>query len=507
MSPTTAQLGSDHVVVIGGGLAGISAALELARAGARVTLLESRGSLGGATWSVEKDGLIFDNGQHVYLRCCTAYASFLERLDAGDMVAAPKRLDVPVLLPSGSGCSKSRLSRSALGLPAPLHLTGSLLGFPGLSWRDKAMLARAVMALRAMPPARDVVSQEVATRDITSENPVSQDPARVDPASQDLDRLTFGDWLRAHGQSNEAVNGLWDLVVRSTCNLGADEVSATLGAMVVRTGLLTDPRAADIGWSKVPLGKLHGELPASVLQGLGVEVILRCPVRSLETDRAGHFTIRTPRGSIQTASVVVAVGHESASSLLEGTFPEAKSWQRLGRSPIVNVHVVYPSRVMEEEVAVSLDPFLQWVFDRTEVCGLGSSGPDQPQYLSISLSAARDQATMSHRELLGQVISKLEEAFPRARGQKPTRAFVVTEKAATFAGVPGTARLRPFAGCLPDKALAGLALAGAWCNTGWPATMESAVRSGLAAARAILATASKATKAKGASLDLTEAVA
>jgi len=204
---------------------------------------------------------------------------------------------------------------------------------------------------------------------------------------------------------------------------------------------------------------------------------------------------------------VLAVGHESASALLEGTFPEAKAWQRLGRSPIVNVHVVYPLRVTEEEVVVSLDPYLQWVFDRTEACGLGSAGPDGPQYLSISLSAARDQAAMPHRVLLGQVISKLEEAFPRARGQKPTCAFVVTEKAATFAGVPGTARLRPFAGSLPDKALAGLALAGAWCNTGWPATMESAVRSGLTAARAILAPASRVTEASGASLDLSEAVA
>jgi len=497
VSPAITQLGSDEVVVIGGGLAGISAALELARAGAKVTLLESRGSLGGATWSVERDGLVFDNGQHVYLRCCTAYTSFVDRLNAGDMVAVPKRLNVPVLVSSGRGYSKSRLRRTALGLPAPLHLTGSLLAFPGLSWRDKAMLARAVMALRALPSLEDGGSQEAAERNI----------ARQDPASQELDRLTFGEWLRAHGQSQEAIGDLWDLVVRSTCNLSVEEVSATLGAMVVKTGLLEDPQAADIGWSKVPLGKLHGELPASVLEGLGAEIILRCPVRSLETDRAGHFTIRTPRGSIQTASVVLAVGHESASALLEGTFPEAKAWQRLGRSPIVNVHVVYPLRVMEEEVVVSLDPYLQWVFDRTEACGLGSAGPDGPQYLSISLSAARDQAAMPHRVLLGQVISKLEEAFPRARGQKPTCAFVVTEKAATFAGVPGTARLRPFAGSLPDKALAGLALAGAWCNTGWPATMESAVRSGLTAARAILAPASRVTEASGASLDLSEAVA
>jgi squalene-associated FAD-dependent desaturase len=471
MSAGSESPGRSQTVVIGGGLAGISAALELASAGASVTLLESKHKLGGATWSVERDGLVFDNGQHVYLRCCSAYASFLKRLGAEDMVAPPRRLDVPVFLPGGPDShttkagllprGRARLKRSPRPLPAPLHLASSLLGFPGLSWLDKAMLARAVLALRALP-----VGQVGASRG--------------------LDQVTFGDWLRGHGQSDAVVAGLFDLVVRSTCNLSVEEVSATLGAMVVKTGLLEDPTAADIGWSRVPLSRLHGEVPASVLEGLGVRILLRSPVRSLEPSSAsatGRWRIRTTRGSLEAGSVVLAVPHESASSLLEGIIPEARSWQRLGRSPIVNVHLVYPRRVLNEALIVSLDPYLQWIFDRTEVCGLDSSGSEGPQYLSVSLSAARDQAAMSQKQLLREVTSRLEEILPEARGQDLLHAFVVTEKAATFAGVPGTASLRP----LPGTLLPGLALAGAWCNTGWPATMESAVRSGLAAARSILA--------------------
>ena len=134
-----------RVVVVGGGLAGISAALSSADGGARVTLLEARSRLGGATFSIERDGLWLDNGQHVFLRCCTAYLDFLRRLGAGDDVTLQPRLDIPVVTPGGR---VARLRRN--GLPAPLHLAGSIARFGPLPLGDRLRLGPAILALRRL---------------------------------------------------------------------------------------------------------------------------------------------------------------------------------------------------------------------------------------------------------------------------------------------------------------------------------------------------------------------
>ncbi|MFN0154706.1 MAG: hydroxysqualene dehydroxylase HpnE [Gaiella sp.] len=431
------------IAVVGGGLAGITAALACADAGAEVTLLEERAWLGGATFSIEKEGLWLDNGQHVFLRCCTAYLGLLERLGVARDVHLQRRLALPVLLP---GQRASWLKRSAL--PAPLHLGSSLLRFSPLTLRDRLRIGRAVLALRRLH---------------------LDDPA--------LDRETFAAWLGRHGQSAAAVSALWDLITLPTVNLRADEASLALAAKVFKTGLLEDAAAADVGWAAVPLQRLHGEAGARALADAGVLLRLRVKVREL--DPAG--TVRWDGGSLEADAVVLAVPHDDAARLLPaGALPADVDPAALGVSPILNLHVGYDRRVTELDFAAGVGTPVQFVFDRTV-----SSGFAGGQMLAVSISGADEYADWPVDRLRERFLAALGDLFPAARGAEVTHFFVTREPRATFRGGPGSARHRPG----PVTGLPGILLAGAWTDTGWPATMESAVLSGQAAARAALASA------------------
>ena len=427
-----------RICVVGGGLAGMAAALACADAGARVTLVERRRRLGGATWSFRHDGLWFDNGQHVFLRCCTAYRGFLERLGVGDRVQLQPRLDVPVLGPGGRA---ARLRRGFL--PAPAHLGRSLLAYRHLRLQDRLRLVPAALALR-----------------------------RVDLDAVETDQQTFGDWLQRHHQSPAALDALWDLICRPTVNLPAREASLALAAMVFQTGLLTDAAAADIGWAAVPLGELHGEAGRRALECAGVEVVTGAPVTTVR--QADGAFVAGAGGSERAAdAVVVAVPHTAVADVAGVPAPAGLA-DRLGVSPIVNVHVVYDRPVTDLEMAAAVGTGVQFVFDRTAGAGL-----ERGQYLAVSLSAADHEMGLSADELKGRTVAALAEIFPRARHARVVDALVSREPAATFRGVPGTRRARP-----PSlTAVPGLVLAGAWTDTGWPATMEGAVRSGHTAAR------------------------
>jgi squalene-associated FAD-dependent desaturase len=413
-------------VVVGGGLAGIAAAFELADAGTEVTVLEARPRLGGATFSVERDGLWLDNGQHVFLRCFTEYLGLLRRLGVADKIVLQNRLDIPVLSPDGR---RSRLRRG--GLPAPLHLGGAIARYRFLAPGER---------LRVLPAARAL--------------------AKLDLDDSALDERTFADWLREHGQSAAAVDGLWNLITLPACNLPADEASLALGAMVFKVGLLEDAAAGDLGYAAVPLQQLHGDPAERALAEAGVDVRTKSRVRSL--------------AQLDADAVVLAVPHDEAASLV----PDLEPVRGLGFSPILNVHVVYDRRVMDDAFVAGFGTPVQFVFDRTE-----SSGLPTGQYLAVSVSGASAYAERTQEEIRAEFLPALAALFPRAREAHVERFFVTREPEATFRGAPGTGALRP-----RPTAVDGVFLAGAWTATGWPATMEGAVRSGLAAARAALTT-------------------
>jgi squalene-associated FAD-dependent desaturase len=447
-------------VVIGGGLAGITAAVALAKANHEVTLLEAKPRLGGATMSFNRDGLVIDTGQHVFLRCCTAYRGLLDRL--GMTVHAPlqPRFDVTVVAPGKQAELKRRR------VPAPLHMLPALLGYPFLNVAERMRLSLAALAFRRLD---------------------EKDPA--------TDELALGDWLASHGQDERTRRVLWDLFSVSSLNVPGDDASLALAAVVVKTGLLGDADAADIGVPALSLGELHGTAAARLLDRLGATVRTGTKVAAVEAKGDHEFLVRVGRGEEDDAAdgeessvlladaVVLAVPHEQAARLIPaGALPAAavEDWAGLGAAPIVNVHVIYDRKVMEAPFAAAVDSPVQWVFDRTRISGMHERG-DAGQYLAISLSAADEYANKPVAELREQFVPALAELFPAAKDATVTEFFVTREKRATFRQVPGTAKLRPAAA----TRLPGLALAGAWTDTGWPDTMEGAVRSGLNAVIAL----------------------
>ncbi|MFJ3230641.1 hydroxysqualene dehydroxylase HpnE [Streptomyces sp. NPDC086787] len=443
--------GEGHgAVVVGGGLAGVTAALALADAGVRVTLLEGRPRLGGLAFSFQRGELTVDNGQHVYLRCCSAYRWFLDRIEGSALAPLQDRLDVPVLDAAGpEGRRLGRLRRDPL--PVPLHLGRSLATYPHLSLAERAAVGRAALALKSL--------------DLT------------DPA---LDTQDFGGWLARHGQSARAVEALWDLVGVATLNAVAGDASLALAAMVFKTGLLSAPGAADIGWARVPLGDLHDRLARKALDSAGVRTELRTRVTSLSHHENGGWSVQVPGETLRADAVVLAVPQREAHDLLPpGALDAPENLLAIGTEPILNVHVVYDRKVLAKPFFAALGTPVQWVFDRTEASGLADG-----QYLALSQSAARDEIEEPVAVLRERYLPELARLLPAARGARVKDFFVTRERTATFAPAPGVGRLRPGT----RTRTPGLYLAGAWTATGWPATMESAVRSGVSAADAALST-------------------
>ena len=499
------------IVVIGGGLAGITAAIALSEVGADVTLAEARPRLGGATTSFSRGGLMVDNGQHVFLRCCVAYRGLLARLGMTGAVSLQDRFDITVLAPGG----RAQLRRTAL--PGPLHMGQALMGYRFLSRAQRLRVARAALAMAALNPAKP-----------------------------ELDRQRLGDFLAAHGQDERTRRLLWDLFTVSALNVNGDDANLSLAATVVKTALLGARDAADIGVPSVPLGVLHGQAAGALLARLGAQVRLSAKVAAIEVLPGGpgpRFRVRlagrrggdgppdgaAPDGAARTVrldgagldgagrdgagevieadGVVLAVpsavaarlapaGAVSTGAVSTGTVstgtageptamgnghgppgqPGPEQWQELATSPIVNVHVIYDRRVTRLPFAAAVDSPVQWVFDRT-----GPSGLRSGQYLAVSLSAADGYVDVPAPALRERFLPAMADLFPAARDARVTDFFVTRERRATLRQVPGCERLRPGAA----TALPGLALAGAWTDTGWPDTMEGAVRSGLNAVRVL----------------------
>ncbi|MGH3731838.1 MAG: hydroxysqualene dehydroxylase HpnE [Acidimicrobiales bacterium] len=429
-----------RTLVIGGGLAGISAALTLADAGVEVALIERRPHLGGLTTSIERDGYSFDNGQHVFLGCCSAYRDLIARLGANDMVYLQSRLDVPVLAPGGQ---RGTIRRSRL--PAPFHLVSALARYRLLSLPERISLVRPALAL-----------------------------ARLKPGDPALDDVNFGDWLRRRGQSSRAITRLWNLIIQPTLNVTVDDASLALAAQVFQVGFLRTASGADMGWSKVPLAQLHGDYALRALQAAGVTAHLNATAHSITREAGGAFVVATDDEQFRGGAVIVATPPRTAAAL--GVLDSDIALE-LGSSPIVNVQFVFDRKVMDLDMAACVDSPIEFIFDRSDAAGTRTG-----QCLVISLSAAHAYLATGSSELIPRFREALGDLFPLTRDAHVLSAVVTREATATFRASPGVEHLRASASS-SDPAIF---LAGAWCDTGWPATMEGAVRSGCQAASQVL---------------------
>lgn len=445
--PATPSLGGHRrptCVVVGAGVAGVAAAVAAIDRGWRPVVMERGRLLGGMARSLPTPGLgELDCGQHVVLRCCTAYRALLHRLGTSPYLELRPRLRLLVVDDTGR--------RAILGeapLPPPLHLGVSLARLPFLGGRDRLAIVTACLRLRRL------------------EN--------LEP----LDDRTFASWL-GEAAATPARRAFWDLVCLATTNLPTDQVSAAVGAFVLRRGFLDDRRAAALGTPTVGLSRLLEPL-YRLVAGAGGEVRTRVAVDELILDATTVRGVRTVSGEVIPADAVVLAGPPSLLARVApnvARHPLVAPAQRLGTSPIVNLHLRFDRPVLDAPVVAVWNSPLQWLFSRSRL--RSETGPEET--VVCSLSAATNFIDQPNQAILDTLLPLFVRAQPRARSARLLRWTVTRERHATAALTPGSLGMR----LGPTTPIPNLALAGAWTRTGWPITMESAARSGWAAVEAL----------------------
>jgi squalene-associated FAD-dependent desaturase len=407
-----------RVAIVGGGLAGLSAALALKEQGHAVELFERTRLLGGRATSFAVDGHEVDNGQHVFLACCTEFIGFVERLGMAKNLHVQERFDVLVI---GKDV-RSRLR--AANLPAPLHLGTSLLRYAPLKFSARLGVGRALLGLRKN--------------------------------ANDLPDETFSAWLARNGQGPAEVRAFWDPFLVPALNVPLNEMRLRDAAFVLQTAFLRSAGAARFGWSTVPLARI-AEAAAQRLD----RVHISTPVSALELGGA-QIGVQLPAERLEFDKVVLAVPPAQAARL--SGIASLDAYEPHG---ILDIHLWTDCSTLDFDFAALLDSPVQWVFQK-------DSG-----YLCCSLSAADDYLTAPTASLVERTWEELCAALPALRTARIVQSAVTRNPTATYMPKPGVQR--PHA----RTAWPNLALAGSWLETGWPDTMESAVRSGLAAAKVL----------------------
>jgi squalene-associated FAD-dependent desaturase len=454
------QISQKTVAVIGGGVAGMSAACALAEAGFRVRLLERRGYLGGRASSYLHPGVneVIDNCQHVLFGCCTNLIGFYRRIGALERIHWSNGM---TMIEPGSR-RRSPLGPSKLGplgLPAPLHALPKMLAADAFTRADKLALARAFRALlKPIPPD-------------STENLAS--------------------WLARHRQTPGAIERFWRLVLASALNADLDSIAVPYAAKVVRELFMNSAEAGRMGMSTVPLSDLYAGA-AEFLRARGSEVLFNANVESAEWDAgSAQWAIITRDGMTAADFLVLALPFEAMAKLLPRMPPAeaaanlAAQIERHEHWPICSVHLWFDREITDLDHAILLDRELHWMYNKGR---LQPWRKTKGSYLELLVSASRSFAALSREEAIEKALSELAEFFPEAAQAKLEKAAVVKEVRATFGVPPGIDAARPG----PISPWPNCFLAGDWTATGWPSTMESAARSGHLAAEALCGASGRA---------------
>ena len=432
-----------HVAIVGGGLAGLAVAVSLADRGIRISLFESRPRLGGRASSFvdPATGELVDNCQHVSMSCCANLTDFCRRVGVDDLFR--KVPEIRFLGPEGQS-STLKAGR----LPAPIHLTESFLRTNYLSWFERLQVAFGLACLRS---------------------------TRGDRPGE-----SFQSWLRRRGQSLRTIERYWGTVLVSALNERLDQMDVGHARKVFLDGFLRNREGYVMEVPIAPLGEIYGKRLESWLEAHGIEIRLTTGIRMVETDEEGNLAGVVLRSgeAIEADFVVLAAPFDRLMAMLpdevRDRLPSVSGVGQLVSSPITGVHLWFDREVCPVDHLALVGRTIHWVFDHpTEGAG---------QYLQVVISASYDLLALDKSQILAAVLADLTAIWPVVSEAKLERSWVVTEHGATFAVRPGVDALRP-----PQRtAIDGLFLAGDWTATGWPATMEGAVRSGYLAASGIL---------------------
>ena len=418
------------VIVIGGGLAGLAAAAALGGSGYRVDLYESRGFLGGraTSYALPTEETI-DNCQHILLRCCVNLLDFYTRLGVRERIDFHREFFF--IEPGG------RTSTFARGLlPKPFHFTESFFRLTFLNWADKIGIGRALLAI-----------------------------GRERNRRTDLDRITMLDWLREKKQTQRAIDRFWNQVLVSAINEDLGRMAASHGFQVFWLGFLARADTYEMGIPAVPLGDLYGSQPWERIGN--VELHLRTPVERVLFEAGRAVGVATPEGVRTADFYVLALPFERVAAVAPELDLDLTAFEH---SPITGIHLWFDRSITTLPHATLLDRTVQWMFNKQD-----------GRYVQLVVSASRSLTNMARGDVIALALKELGEFFPAAREAKLEKAHVVKEIRATFSAKPNLEALRPVA----DTRFPNLFLSGDWTRSGWPATMEGAVRSGYLAAEAV----------------------
>jgi zeta-carotene desaturase len=428
--------------IIGGGLAGLAAGCALAEAGLKVTVFERRPYVGGRASSYEHPGTgeVVDNCQHVLLGCCTNLIHLYETIGVSDKI---RWFDELTFLEPGGRASK--FAPTAF-LPAPMHNVPAFLSANMLSAGDKLAIARAMFAMsRGLPDNGE----------------------------------DFLSWLRRHGQTERAIDRFWSTVLVSALNEDLDRLSSRYAAQVFRESFMNSAEAGQMGVPSIPLSQLYSAA-ISYLQTRGGELLLRCSVNAISPgDQAANVVTSAGERSFDYA--VVATPFQNTAQLLPADKTAEELREKLAHfesSPITGIHLWFDREITPLPHAVLLDRTIQWMFHKSKFQH-ERQGPGS--YVELVVSASKSLVQKSREEVLEIAQRELAEFFPSVKDAKVLKAAVIKEVNATYSAVPGLDAFRPAAKTEWPR----LFLAGDWTASGWPATMEGAVRSGYLAAEAI----------------------
>ena len=456
------------MLVIGGGLAGLASAVALAEADLEIRLLEKRPYLGGRAASYTlPDGSEVDNCQHVTLGCCTNLTDFYRRAGAADKIRFYDRLYF-------ADRTGRRSTIRASALPPPLHMAPAFFGFGSLTFADKGAIAKALLAI-----------------------------ARAGGKPSGIDSLSMLDWLHRMKQTPPAIERFWRVVLVSALDEELERTAAQYGIDVFWKGFLANRSGYEIGIPSVPLATLY-EGCRDAIVSRGGSVGLRCGVRQVRLQN-GAFASAVMEDGFEVAAdfCILAVPHSVLLGLLPKEFGEPggplETLQRIRTSPITGVHMWFDRVVMSEPFLTLLDHKTQWIFNKSLLYremgnGTQIAQDDAPcpsgRYLQLVISASYDFVPLSRQQIIDLCRAELADVLPATREARLERATVIKEVSATFSPEPGIDQLRP----AQDFGVKNLFLAGDWTRTGWPSTMEGAVRSGYLAAEAVLARLGRAQK-------------